>query len=71
MAKYSYTVKGSGVFPIDMLRYDETWPAQYLDVILMMPHETERREVHMLSDRYPTLGRWDSWCWTVSNVVTL
>ena len=32
---YSFTVQGSGEFPIDMLRHDSCWPAQPADSALV------------------------------------
>ncbi|AIY40158.1 hypothetical protein LT85_1000 [Collimonas arenae] len=68
MAKHIYTVKGSGDFPIDMLRYDECWPDQPADAEAIAPGNREIRYIKLLSDRYPTVHRWESFCWTVSAI---
>lgn len=68
----TYTVRGNGSFPIDMLRYDSSFPASEVD-----SHAIERdgiteegREVTVAhySNRkgwLPTFGRWESFGWRV------
>jgi len=66
-----YTVKGSGFFPYDMLRYDASWPARSEDAGALDPSEHgTTREVTLRSslNRCPTEGRWSSFGWCVQKV---
>ena len=72
MWKTNYTVKGSGQFPLDMLRYDQSFPASGEAVIDMSGDwDTDLREIKL--GRYtkvkdsgiPTEGRWSSFGWFV------
>lgn len=67
-----YTVRGSGAFPFDMLRYDQSFPAGSEDAHNMSGDSlTETRSVTL--GRYtkqkvqaePTYRRWISFGWTV------
>ena len=65
---YLYEVQGSGVLPLDMLRYDSAWPANSEAVSSMSPprgHAEERRTIRLASYRPPTDGRWRSFGWVV------
>ena len=63
MKKKAYLVKGSGTFPLDMLRYDEAWPARGEDVDEM--GRSCERVVELLSTAKPTVARWESFGWSV------
>jgi hypothetical protein len=66
----TFTVTGSGQFPMDMLRYDCCWPAS----------ETESRLVAVVADhgagtpvdiklkglKVPTFARWRSFGWSIT-----
>ena len=65
----SYTVTGSGRFPVDMLRYDYSWignedhrgPEQRSVEVF--------RHVSTMTDRHlPTVDRWASFGWNVSDI---
>jgi hypothetical protein len=69
-----FTVRGSGSFPFDMLRYDQCWPESEsrdswkLDVTPMTDeYYGQRREVTLLTDSpyAPTVDRWKSFTWEV------
>ena len=65
-----FTVRGKLPFPTDMLRYDGCWPATSADAQEMEDSisRVERgkvRTINMLSHRYPTDGRWESFMWKV------
>jgi hypothetical protein len=68
--QYEFYVSGSGVFPFDMMRYDQCWPASGEDAARL---EWERisargqgiRSIKMLSYREPTVDRWASFTWSV------
>jgi hypothetical protein len=66
---FRYVVEGIGEFPLDMLRYDNCWPATTLDVAGMATESlfgaTLRRQVVIHSYRAPTLARWESFGWRV------
>lgn len=61
---WTYSVSGSGAFPIDMLRYDGAFPAQSSDS--RMIRDTEQRTINLASHAHrPTVARWASYGWTV------
>jgi len=72
-----FTVEGSGPFPLDMLRYDQCYPAtqQAVDQILVSMDETriigERRQIelfvaHPIRQHHKlTPERWESFGWTI------
>lgn len=68
-----YTVTGVGEFPMDMLRYDASWPSRGEDVTAitqsLMRRRTDKRHerytVRLNALRAPTEGRWASFGWTV------
>lgn len=69
-----FTVKGSFRFPLDMLRYDQCWPAGPEDTA-RMEYSTESRSPEgydITLCRWapngawtPTMGRWASFNWHV------
>lgn len=70
-----FTVRGSGPFPIDMLRYDYCWPATEQDSgLIQCDRMTERmtRGVRISrvveQGKVPTDARWQSFGWTVFDV---
>jgi len=73
---YAYTVGGTLTFPLDMLRYDNCWPAMGVDVDALgnaLARYAERTHkgpltVRMLSHKVPTVARWESFGWSVSDV---
>lgn len=66
-----FTVRGSGRFPIDMLRYDGCWPFQSTDSFAIThsftwEHGPEPYEVRLETwQGKPTVGRWRSFGWDV------
>lgn len=60
---YEYYVTGKGLFPYDMLRYDQAWPASAYDANLLSNFDTQR-SIKMQSHRQPTVGRWESFGWS-------
>lgn len=73
---FKIKVSGSLAFPIDMLRYDGAWPAseeESYKIAASVRHETEGRiEVELYVqgplNRYPCIGRWDSFSWDVIEI---
>ena len=76
---YTYTVTGKGSFPLDMLRYDVASPADAKSAALIKASsrraraffgypEIYRYSVRLVSAYEPTLGRWESFGWEVSDV---
>lgn len=71
--KFAFTVRGSGRFPFDMLRYDGCYPETGMDVTSMTSEDREvfgrsqERNVRLRSDREPTVDRWTSFGWQVVN----
>jgi hypothetical protein len=66
---YRFTVVGGTSFPIDMLRYDDCWPASERDAGLierMIRHEHKGiEEVALRGLCHPTEARWESFMWQV------
>lgn len=61
-----FVVEGRGAFPIDMLRHDSCWPHTSSDAS-QIEHASDRRRITLLTDNpaYPTVGRWNSFLWSV------
>lgn len=67
-------VRGGGLFPIDMLRYDRAFPASEIDSNKI--NDTIRGdtrgpveiEVRVTANCSPTSRRWQSFNWTVTSV---
>ena len=68
----TFVVEGSGRFPIDMLRYDQAWPATVqagIDITTTEHHDDRgRRVVKLNATQQPTIGRWASFGWHVISV---
>lgn len=67
--KQDFGVKGSGKFPLDMLRYDTCVPMSSGDVALM--EGRGERVIHLTRfsanpEAMPTAERWASFGWTVT-----
>lgn len=75
MTQITYTVKGRGPFPIDMIRYDGSYPAQHSDAADIQgsisndpgnPVSTANREpweIDLITNKrpgVPCVGRWAS-----------
>lgn len=69
-----YTVRGRGAFPIDMMRYDRSYPYSEENSIRIQKSltnvEREEFEVTLIrlnapSNWNPGAVRWSSFCWTV------
>jgi hypothetical protein len=65
MKFHHYTVTGSGIFPLDMLRYDAAWPTDTNSVLRMEDDDKDLRVLHLASIREPTKERWRSFGWQV------
>lgn len=75
-----FTVEGRGDFPLDMLRYDECWPADGDSALRLIkkdkedraPGETTFRQVNLRTNRSVNIHpkRWDSFNWKVVKVVS-
>ena len=64
---FRYTVEGLGAFPTDMLRYDQSWPAEETPLPLSLP-VMGRWTVRLRGLRSPSLGRWDSFLCKVTEI---
>lgn len=67
--RQTFAVKGSGEFPVDMLRYDACYPASQDDSV-KLSRRLERRTVCLerrIANRgpVPTVDRWSSFGWCV------
>ena len=80
---FQFKVRGEGLFPLDMLRYDTCWPSTSEDVIKLTARHKEPRTVEMCGisllskrdtedlikkGRFPTAERWASFGWEVTEV---
>jgi len=73
---HSFVVEGRGEFPVDMLRYDQCYPAdesQARQLLRLREQPTEMVTVmliHRSDTKYwkPTEGRWQSFLWRVKTV---
>ena len=69
--KCSFTVRGRGPFPVDMLRYDQCWPvfpddADKIRDSLMNPSYKDTREIQLNSTKsFSTDARWSSFGWYI------
>lgn len=71
-ARKYYIVEGESTFPIDMLRYDQSWPhseAKDIPYISHHPYQEpmEKRRVMLATDAVssPNGARWKSFGWRV------
>ena len=69
---WKYEVEGTGRFPIDMLRYDASWPTDKGVGTMLVDHEDdgylEQRRVELVTESHePTKLRWKSFGWPVVN----
>lgn len=60
-----FTVKGNGMFPIDMLRYDNCWPATSEDAAKLAGRGPREVTLGTRNRTAPTVGRWPSFMWRV------
>ena len=75
---YRFTVEGRNVFPFDMLRHDQCWPASNVpggstNIVNLAPSERgsiwlEQRQVVLCGITEPNERRWESFGWKVVNV---
>jgi len=71
---YYFTVTGSYVFPTDMLRYDSCYPVDETNIhIAPYGNGSEdffhtKRSVNLKANNPPTIDRWRSFDWSVSNI---
>ena len=66
---YQFTVRGTGTFPLDMLRYDGCYPKETKDA-LNIAEDCNMRTVTLIKpvdskNNTPTFDRWKSFGWTV------
>jgi hypothetical protein len=70
----SYIVEGAGRFPLDMLRYDQSFPYSSEETAKIEQFSPVRREVRLMrfvatkKDVPETAGRWTSFGWSVKEV---
>ena len=69
---YKIVVEGRGIFPTDMLRYDQCFPLSEKDSAAMEDLLHERRTVNLGCSTCRLLpateGRWNSFGWLVKSV---
>ena len=69
----SFTVEGTGSFPVDMLRYDMCWPKTEAHESVAIPNSFHERNIGApwritlvtVKDTAPTVDRWASFGWKV------
>ena len=72
----NYKVAGAFEFPLDMLRYDNAWPrhegetAKLASAMHLMhsPRDKGIVEVELQCIGTPSLGRWESFMWHVTEI---
>jgi hypothetical protein len=65
-AIYQYYATGQGNFPVDMLRYNQCWPASTDDALNLLNDDPEDlRSISLLSHVEPTIERWSSFGWSI------
>jgi hypothetical protein len=69
---FTFIVEGNGVFPFDMMRYDQCWPYTGEDSAKLDHHYDSggirRVTMQTFGDRFtnrPTRARWASFTWRV------
>ena len=62
----TFTVRGKGQFPFDMLRYDTCWPKFESPDVPALTRTDEERSLTMQGLREPTEDRWRSFGWRVT-----
>jgi hypothetical protein len=62
-AIYEYYATGESYFPLDMLRYDQCWPASSDDAANIS--SSEHRSINLRSHVEPTIERWSSFGWSI------
>lgn len=76
MLKYAneFIIRGIGELPLDMMRYDRATPLTQMDVSIANNHESrEVSEIKLVrfaqnKNDGPTVDRWKSFGWQVSDV---
>ena len=71
-----YKVKGAFAFPLDMLRYDRSFPANEMetakihDTLAMFGQKPNDNvgEVELVTIGHPSIPRWDSFGWAVVEI---
>ena len=63
----SFTVRGRGIFPVDMLRYDQCAPVFPQDASnLLLSDSDDFRDIQLnCYKRVPTFARWSSFGWVI------
>lgn len=72
---HEFIVEGSGVFPFDMLRYDQCWPKSETTDSAAIERTTRHvysgdEKVTLVGLGKPTEGRWNSFGWRVVSETT-
>ena len=74
LQKVTFTVRGAGRFPTDMLRYDGCHPTTEADSARIDDHDGRgQREVTLVGytepgRTYPSVERWGSFTWEIVKV---
>ena len=68
MSKFkTFIVEGTGVFPIDMLRFDACYPRTSADIVKISSIGMRRVELRTHATHSPTPDRWNLFLWSVVN----
>jgi len=66
-----FKVRGTGAFPVDMLRYDSCWPTDSASASAISMNtdgvraKDSKRTVALATAMWPTVARWGSFGWKV------
>lgn len=69
MTANSFTVKGSGLFPMDMLSEDECWPVDTTDVLALLGKGNRSVRLRGAGHYAPSVERWERHGWSVHDIV--
>ena len=66
----TFTVAGTGPFPIDMLRHDCCYPARTgdaksIEYSLDLDLDGRKRRITLISHAHPTVERWNHFGWSI------
>ena len=68
-----FLVRGSGSFPMDMLRYDQCFPTVEMEANIMQKEYIEEKVLISMKTHRPhvTIKRWESFLWNVVEIYPL
>lgn len=65
-----FEVVGRVAFPMDMLRFDQCWPADVIDAAKINVGKGQLRVIKLYSHKDPTAHKWSSYLWNIAEKPT-